>query len=196
MGARGRPMTEYYFDIETSDRDPKWSQVIAVAYQPIALNDPGGDLVMLKAWEIGEEGVLREALRLGVFDADPGRAFDFVPVGVNLLFDLTFLMDRMRLTRVMKWRAREVPRFLRDKPSKDLKAALVMMNAGDFKGCGLDRFTAKKKTAGHVIPGLWARRDYRAIERYIRDEAAGFFEVYGRVARALDTLGSELRVKG
>lgn len=188
-------MTEYYFDIETEDSDPAKNRVIAVAYQPIRFDRPDGDLRILKTWELGEASLLKRVLKLGVLEADPARAFEFVPVGVNLAFDYNFLITRMRETGVRRWTVSQVLELFHSKPMKDMKTALVMMNDGSFGGSGLDHFTRKKRSAGHVMLGLWGERNYRGIEKYIRGEAAGFFEVYGQVTGILRDMGRRMRVK-
>ena len=191
----GSRMTEYYFDIETEDRDPAKNRVIAVAYQPIRSDRPGGDLGILKGWELGEASLLKRVLKLGVFEAEPARAFEFIPVGVNLAFDYNFLITRMRKTGVRRWTLSQALEVFHSKPMKDMKTALVMMNDGSFVGSGLDRFTRKKRSAGHVMLRLWAERNYQGIEKYIRGEAAGFFEVYGQVTAILRDMGRRMRVK-
>ncbi len=187
-------MTEYYFDIETSDLDMWKEQVIAVAYQPMRFGGPAGDLSILRAWDRGGEGrVLREVMELGVLDSDRDHGFDFVPVGTNLSFDLTFLIARMDRLGIRKWSQREILDFFHDKATKDIKQPLVLMNDGEFRGSGLDSFSAIKKGRGAVVVGLWHRKDYAGIERYIREDAQAFFEVYGKIAPALADLGRKVR---
>lgn len=169
-------------------------QVIAVAYQLIAFGAPAGDLVVLRAWDRGgEERVLREVLKTGVLDASRERAFEFVPVGTNLPFDLAFLIARMGSTGIRKWTHREVLDYFHDKPTKDLKHALVLMNDGEFRGSGLDTFSAKKKSRGAAVVEMWKRRDYKGIDEYIRQDAAAFFDVYAKILPALAALGKKVR---
>lgn len=189
-------MSEYYFDIETSDSDTQKDQVIAVTFQRITFNGPSGDLTILKAWDRGGERTLLGRVRdLGVFDTVGAGAFNFVPVGFNLAYDFNFLITRMQALGVKRWTKEEVMHFFHNKPTKDIKTGVVMMNYGRFMGSGLDQFTRKKKTSGEVIPSLWAARNYNAIEDYIRDEVEGFFELYGHMAEVLLALGIKRRVK-
>ncbi len=192
-------MTEYYFDIETWDPnatgrpDPKKGQVIAVAYQAISFGRPTGSLEIRKAWERGgEKIVLKHVLDLGVFDWDTD-GFAFVPVGTNLDFDLAFLIERMALTGVRRFDAVEVLDIFREKPRIDIKTTLLLMNDGRFRGSGLDSFTKFKKSGGEVVLKLWEKKDYRAIEKYIRSDAAGFFDVYRKILPALSDLGRKVR---
>ncbi len=195
-------MTEYYFDIESWDPnttgrpDAKTGRVVAAAYQPIAFGRPRGPLKILKGWEGGDETkILKSVAQLGVLDLEPDP-FGFVPVGTNLDFDLGFLIARMALADVRRSSVEETLRIFRDKPRIDIKTCLLLMNEGRFKGSGLDSFTSLKRGKGNTVLGLWERRDYTAIETYIRREAAGFFDVYGKVAAVLHDLGDKMRVRG
>lgn len=187
-------MTEYYLDIETSDLDMWAEQVIAVAYQPIRFGAPEGHLTVLKAWNLGgEERVLRDVTRLGVFETGREHGFDFVPVGTNLSFDLTFMIARMSRLEIRKWSHREILDFFHDKATKDIKHVLVLMNDGEFRGSGLDTFSSKKKVRGAAVVEMWRRKDYRGIEEYIQQDADAFFEVYGKLVRALSAEGRAIR---
>ncbi len=147
-------MTDYYFDIETSDRDPWRDKVIAIAFQPLRLNRPDGELTILEAWKRGgEKGMLLDIQRRGLFDDEGSDAFDFIPVGTNLMFDLTFLIVRMREMGLHDWTADEVLHFFHGKPRKDIKTALVAMNDGKFEGSGLKTFSSKKRATGAAVPG-------------------------------------------
>jgi hypothetical protein len=192
-------VTEYYFDIETWDPnasgrpDPKKGQVIVVAYQPMSFGMPRGDLQIKSAWAGGgEKTVLQHVLDLGVFDCGP-RCFDFVPVGTNLTFDFAFLMERMHLTDVRRFGREEVLEILREKPRIDIKTTLLLMNDGKFKGSGLDSFTRLKRSGGVAVLKLWERKDYRAIEEYVRSDAAGFFDVYQKILPTLLEFGRKVR---
>jgi hypothetical protein len=187
-------MTDYYFDIETSDRDPWRDQVIAIAFQPLRWNRPDGELAILEAWKQGgEKGMLLDIQRRGLFDVEGLEAFDFIPVGTNLLFDLTFLIVRMRELGIRDWTTDEVLHFFHGKPRKDIKTALVAMNDGKFAGAGLDTFTSKKRSTGAVVPEMWRKKDFRALEQYVQEDAAAFLEVYGRIAEVLGSLGLDMR---
>jgi len=190
-------MNEYYFDIETSGLDLWKEQVVAVAYQPIVSGAPADDLTILKAWDRGgEERVLRQVLKLGVFEADRDNAFAFVPIGTNLLFDLTFLIARMDRLGIRKWKPREVLHFFHNKPTKDIKHVLVLMNEGRFKGSSLDAFSTKKRTGGAAVVDMWRRKDYKGIEEYIREDAEAFFEIYVKIVPSLSELGRKFSHAG
>ena len=178
-------MTEYYFDIETSRRNA----VIAVAYREIRGYKPEGDLCILRIKEETEERrLLRQVMDLGVFDTGVHK-WDFIPVGTNLRFDFTVLMDRMRATRVKPFMVDDVLDFFHHKPHKDIHDTLIFLNDGDFKGSGLDKFTTLKTVSSKEVPALWESKDFAAIDQYIRDDAAAFFDVYGFIGATLGELG-------
>jgi len=178
-------MTEYYFDIETSRRNA----VIAVAYREIRDYKPEGELGVLRIKHEGEEQrLLKEVLRLGVFDTGENM-WDFVPVGTNLRFDFTVLIDRMRAKGIKAFTADGILDFIHHKPHKDIHDTLIFLNGGDFRGSGLDKFTSLKKVSSKEVPVMWEKRDFAAIDQYIRDDAAAFFDVYDFIGRTLGELG-------
>jgi hypothetical protein len=195
-------MTQYYFDIETWDPnatgrpDPMMGQVIAVAYQPMSFGMPTGDLEIKKAWGgSSEKTVLKHVLDLGIFDWGP-NCFAFVPVGTNLDFDFAFLMERMHRSSVCQFDRQEVLEILREKPRIDIKTTLVLMNDGGFRGSSLGAFTRLKKGPGATVLKLWEKRDYHAIEEYIRSDAAAFFDVYQKMLPVLLDFGRTVRPSG
>lgn len=76
----------------------------------------------------------------------------------------------------------EVPlrTLIYDHPHIDIKPILVILNEGSFKGASLEKFIGKKDS-GAKIPEWYAKRDYAAIEKYIRDEAERFISFYQRL---------------
>jgi hypothetical protein len=187
-------MTELYLDIETTGVNFERDSVIAVALQPVSPNGRAeGDLEVLSRWELGgEKQVLEQVVERGVFDFGL-NPFDCILTGTNLLFDLSFLITRMMALGIRNWTVQEVFSFLRRRPMKDLKYTLVFMNGGKFKDSGLDTFTTKKRTSGRIVLELWQKQDFPAIERYIRDDAEGFLDVYRQIAPALSDLGKNVR---
>jgi len=199
VALNGESMTEYYFDIETWDPnetgrpDPVKGLVIALAYQAMSFGRPTGTLEIRKAWNRGgERAVLKHVLGLGAFDCG-ADAFEFVPVGTNLNFDFAFLIERMGLTGVHRFSPFEVLEIFREKPRIDIKTTLLLMNERRFKGSGLDSFTKFKGSGGAVVLKLWEKKEYRALEEYIRSDAAGFFDVYQKMLPVLADLGRKVR---
>lgn len=166
----------YYFDIETYGRgkkpDPETDKVITIQFQEIdSLNgSPKGDLCLLKEWESNEEAILRRF-------ASVFRPWDFVPVGNSLNFERRFLRAKCE-----KYGIGEILRhgdLAHDFPSIDIQPLFVILNKGEFRGCGMHNFT-KKKCDGSQIAEWYEKKDYARIEDYIRDEADAFLEFYQR----------------
>lgn len=186
-------MGEFYFDIETTGLDPAIDELVLVAYQPIKWNKPSEELRVVSRWSTkSEKELVKKVLELGILDFTDNR-FSFVPVGTNLHFDLSFVIERASFLGLAHWSRDDFSHFYRNKPMKDVSSALVMMNDGMFKGSGLDTFTKLKPSSGNVVPELWARKDFQGIEKYARADAAGFFEVYGKLSAELRDLGEALR---
>lgn len=185
-------MTEYYFDIETTGLDPRSDELLALAYQKIQWKSPSGNLQILARWNTkSETELLNNIISLGVFDSE--NPFQFIPVGTNLRFDLSFILGRCFAKRLLEWDQQRLTEFYVQKPMKDIAYSLVLMNNGRFSGSGLDTFTSLKPSDGSVVPKLWSERNYRGIEDYIRADAAGFFQVYQAITADLEQLGARLR---
>lgn len=186
-------MAEFYFDIETTGLNGRRNQAILAAFQKISHNRPDGPLVILKSWDLGGEKRLLNRIELtGVFKLGTHR-FDFVPVGKNLRFDLSFLVERMRVSRIRMWTREQLRVFFHEKPLKDIDTIVIMMNNGRFVGSGLESFSGKKSSGRRVVD-LWGARDYAGIERYVTEEAEAFFELYRKVTSALLRLGKAVRI--
>ena len=182
-------LTEYYFDIETSR-----TGVIAFAFQEIQHYAPVGGLQIWLIRTASDEKIMLKGVQdLGVLDWREERRWRFVPVGTNLRYDFTVLIDRMTATGVRRWTPREILALFEEKPRKDIHDTLVLMNDGEFKGSGLDTFTTLKTVSSKEVPKMWDRRDLPSIEKYIRDDAAAFFDVYGKLGPALSALGKKIR---
>lgn len=186
-------MAEYYFDIETPGPEKGGEPALSVAWQRLKRNRAAGEINILKSWEMGgRKKVLKEVLRLGVFDwaKDP---WEFIPVGMNLMFDFHVLIGQMEEAKVKQWTKDDVWAFLRNKPFKDIKPVLVLMNDGRFQDAGLHNFAAKKPESSDEVIARWRAGDYKGVDEYIRGEAEGFVELYDRVARHLAQLGFQIR---
>lgn len=187
-------MPEYYFDIETPGKDKSGELALSIAWQRIQCNRPQGKLQGMKSWKDGgQKAVLKKVLELGVFDTQSPTKWDFIPVGRNLNFDFLTLNDRMRETGVKNWSLESVFDFLHNKPMKDLDTTLILMNDGNFKGSGLDQFTAKKPGTGADVIEMGMNGDLDSIDRYIEGEVAGFMELYHAIAEELAKFGKPLR---
>jgi len=120
----------YYFDMETTGIEPRINQIITIQYAELNIEDlePLTDLMILKIWETdNEKNLIKKFIDESNFFNEP---FTFIPLGVNVLFDLTFLYKRAKyygLIDIPYWK------ILRDKPFIDLKTPLVLMNNLKFK---------------------------------------------------------------
>ncbi|MBD3406638.1 MAG: hypothetical protein GF411_11035 [Candidatus Lokiarchaeota archaeon] len=165
-------MTEYYLDIETLGVNPERNKLITIQYQQLdtKTGKPTGPLTILKEWESSEKEMLRDFLDI----INPDNAWDFIPVGYNLRFELYFLQARLR--KILKldlsdeWLYYDLPRI-------DVKSTIVMMNKGQFKGSSLEWFTKSELHDSQV--SIWyARKEYHMIEEYIKDAANRFLHAY------------------
>jgi hypothetical protein len=185
-------MAEYYFDVATTGTDPAQHEVLAVGLQPLQGSRPMGPLSILTQWEYGgERGLLQAVYRSDVFAV---ASFDYVLVGPNLLrFDLPFLMERMDGLGVRPWPRAVATRYLAEKPSLDLRSVLVLLNGRRFDGSGLQNFSRRPIIPGEEVPKMWARKDYRGIETYMRQHAEAFLEIYGQILPRLADIGRDMR---
>ena len=170
-------MPHYYLDIETSGLDENIDQIITVQYQKVSVTtgEPIGPLVILKAWEHGEENIVKVISTLMLEDL-----WNFVPIGNNLTFEFKFLSAKIRKylgTPIT------VETFV-SRPHIDIKPIMILANGGKFKGCHL---VLGKKNTGAVIPIWYEERKFDLIEDYIHDEAKCFLQF---VSKAQQILGN------
>ena len=100
------------------------------------------------------------------------RYFDFIPIGFNLPFEFKFLFHKFK-----EFGNPIDPFHIIDKPSIDMKSIFVILNNGNFSGCGLDKFT-NKKSEGHLVGPRYTEKRYEELEEYIRQEAGEFINAY------------------
>jgi hypothetical protein len=172
----------YYFDIETTGVEPGINMLLTIQYARLSRDfEPESDLTILKVWEFSSErDLIKFFLEESRLFEDP---FTFVPVGVNLLFDLIFLYKIARLYRLV---SRPLADILRDKAFIDLKPVLVVLNNCEFRGYNkfIDMHMTTE-TRGQDIPVLYARREYNRIVEYIRDEYQATLKVLRQVKEIL-----------
>lgn len=175
-------MSEYYLDIETNAKgqspDVENDEILTIQFQRLGSRSgrEEGDLTILKSWESSEKEILKKFYNI----FQPTKPFEFIPIGMNLNFDLFMLHNRWKRINI------EVPlrTLIYDHPYIDIKPILVILNDGSFKGASLERFIGKKDT-GAKIPEWYANRDYVAIERYIHDEAERFIHFYQKLKKKI-----------
>jgi hypothetical protein len=154
-------MPEYYLDIETNSKGIKPTtddEILTIQYQK--LNTKTGreedDLTILKSWESSEKQILTTFHR--VFQ--PEKSFAFIAIGMNLNFDFFLLHNRWKRIDISV----SLETLFYTLPYIDVKPIIVLLNEGSFKGARLDKFTGKERS-GAIIPELYAKRDYAAIEQ-------------------------------
>jgi len=171
---------EYYFDIETTGLDPDDDRIITFQYQELSQVSgvPLTKLVVAKEWDDDcSEGAILEWIKELLIDPP---FWKFVPVGNNLLFDLTFIAARMRT-----YFNEDFSIQLINRPFIDIKHVLVMINGGHFRN--YSRMIAKTDF-GSNVPIWYQKKQYEKIVNYVEMEAEAFVRTYGILKRNLPAL--------
>jgi len=174
----GPEMPHYYLDIETTGLDENNDEIITIQYQKVSVitGKPIGPLTILKAWQHGEENIVKEIATLLL-----GDIWDFVPVGNNLTFEFKFISAKIR-----KYLGQEIDvEDLVSRPHIDIKSIMILANRGKFKGC---HSVLGNKSSGVNVPVWYEQGRFDLIEEYIQDEAKCFLQF---VSRAQQSLGTE-----
>ena len=168
-------MPEFYLDIETYspvkpidfNKDP----IISVAYQQIdgKTGKELGPLTILKSWESSEKEMLTKFYN--IFNV--ANRWAFIPIGYKLA-DFDFVMMG---THFRKYGLNISATTLYNHPYIDLYPVALLCNGGEFKGCSLQAL-AGKQGSGASISDWYTKKDYSAIEFYIKDEAKSFINLY------------------
>jgi uncharacterized protein YprB with RNaseH-like and TPR domain len=81
-----------YFNIETTGVKPGINMVVTIQYAKVSRDfEPDSELTILKVWEFSSErDLVKFFLEESKFFENP---FVFVPVGVNLLYDVIYLYN-------------------------------------------------------------------------------------------------------
>ena len=171
-------MPRYYLDIETHSicprPNPLRDQIITIQYQKIdPYGEPVGDLTILKSWESSEENIVKEFYSRFMQNR---KTWDFIPVGFNLGFEFDFF--RFKFAKYIGTMMSESDFY--NMPYIDMKHLAVMLNGGQFKGSGLDKFSSKP-CSGSVIRDYYENKNYDAIDDYIRTETDAFMDFYRKV---------------
>ena len=116
-------MRHCYFDIETTGLDPNKDKILTFQYQELSQvsGTPLTKLLIVKEWDYDySETKILEWLKTLLIDSP---FWKFVPVGNNLVFDLSFIAARMRI-----YFHADFLMQLINRPFIDLKHVLVMIN--------------------------------------------------------------------
>ncbi|MFH0971822.1 MAG: hypothetical protein V1835_04615 [Candidatus Micrarchaeota archaeon] len=173
-------MAKFYFDIETYGPNiapsPFTDKIITVQYQPLddATGEAKGDLVILKEWESNEAEILKKIWPML-------KKWEFIMVGNNLSYERRFLIEK---ARQYGWFNLNEYQLNYEFPAIDLQSIFVILNKGQFRGCGMHNFT-EKKMDGSKIKGWYENSQYAEIENYVKDEAAGFIKFYSELCKKL-----------
>ena len=173
-------MPEYYLDIETTGLDPNRDRIITFQYQELSQVSgiPLTKLVIAKEWDDDcSEGMILEWMKELLIDSP---FWKFVPVGNNLLFDLSFIAARMRTYFHADFSIQ-----LTNRPFIDIKHILVMINGGHFRN--YSRMIAKTDFGGNV-PLWYQKKQYEKIINYIEMEAEAFVRTYSILKRNMPAL--------
>ena len=164
-------MGNFYLDIETTGLDADVDEILTIQYQELDRysGEAIGKLIILKAWESSEKGIIERFLRdtsfLDSYD------FSFIPVGYNLYFEHSFLKRRAEI--------HGLPEIdILSKPFIDLRAIGILMKGGEFRGSGLSDITVKEGS-GRMILIWFDAGDYDRIVEYIKIEAVEFLRFLG-----------------
>jgi hypothetical protein len=184
-------MAEYYFDTEVgyeedgyelfirgeSELHPECCRIITIQFQKLdELGNPAEPLQVLKEWEMGEEGIIREFSKF----LNPKKAWQFIPVGYNLMFDLGMLKGR-----AAKYGMKYDDWFISNTlPTIDLRHICLGMNGFKFAGSGLDRFCNKPRS-GELVPVWYLNKEYEKILEYVKKESEEFISLYRKLKHAL-----------
>jgi len=173
-------VARYYLDIETYSKgsrpNPIEDEIITIQFQKMNAEGKAIDqLNILKAWEHSEESIVNHFYNRFYLGK---REWDFVPVGFNLSFEFDFL--RFKFAKYLGKNLNEA--YFHSRPYVDLKHFVILMNRGEFKGSGLDKFS-KKKCNGSAIRGWYEKKDFGLIENYITEETDAFLELYQNIVK-------------
>ena len=177
-------LTEYYFDIETTGINFDKDEIITIQWQELdgCTGKPIGKLDILKRWDSSEEDILKK-----FYPNLTCNPWNFIFIGKNLYFDFCMLNERLQHYGIGKIDLR----CLTERVSVDIKAILVVMNGGSFKG--YNKLLPKTNlTPNDTIPKLYGEKKYPEIIKYIEDETKDFIKSYQVLKKELPKLKSLL----
>jgi hypothetical protein len=182
-------MPAYYFDMEGiksgEKADPATDMLITIAYQKMELTtgEPLGELKILREWESSEKEIVTSFYHEFFRPEVPFTRF--IPVGMGLEYEYEMLMAKAAQYNLPAITSHEL--YYR-RPRFDMKAIIILLNDGRFNGARLDTFSAKKSDVG-LIKGWYEKKDFRKIERCLRDEADGFSRLLQYLNKNKDLMG-------
>jgi len=176
---------EYYFDTETTGLSPQKDKIITIQWQRINgfTGEPIGELQMLKEWESSEKEILKGFLPNLMCE----KPFDFIMVGKNLMFDFTFLSNKLEKYGLGKLDLN----YCYERVTLDIKPILVMVNKGNF--IGYDKVLDKTGDLAKVkVYQLYKEGKYPEIIKYVEKETKVFLKAYQTLKREMPSLAKHL----
>lgn len=163
----------YYFDSETTSKDPTEAQLITIQYQRLGSYDfhPTGPLEILKSWEMSEKEML-------LAFAPKFVKWEFMPVGQNLRYDYVVLNRRIEANGLRESFIPKTLEAILDFPDWDAKYAMVMKHGLSFSG--YDKVAGGPEGGSKRAAELIAAKDWPKLEQYIRDEHEAFMAFVNR----------------
>jgi len=159
-----KPLTEWYFDVETEGTDPQQDRILTIQYQSLEDGVPRGSFQILAEWEWGEKELVRLIVEKGLLDP----TWDFVPVGNRLKFDITFVMEKAEKYGIKKFTVEGLRYYWFNKPLMDIAPVILLMNSGRFSGSSISGFSEKRNSS--QVPGLHREGRYSDIIEYVTRE--------------------------
>ncbi len=162
-------MTNYYLDIETTGLKPDSSKITTIQYQELdsRTGESIGDLIILKSWDSSEKEIVEEFSKM----FDRNNRWKFIAHGYNLKFEHDFLLEKSKEYNL------ENTIILLENPTIDLHPVGILMNAGNFKGSGLDKISGKGQDGMYALE-CYCEKRYDLLIKYIQDEAREYIKLY------------------
>ena len=182
-------MPAYYFAMEGyhagEKPDPADDTVITIQYQKIDLTsgEPLEKLTILKEWESSEKSIVTTFYNQ--FFRPEVRVTHFIPVGMNLDYAYEMIIAKCKKYNLPPITSHQL---YYDRPRLDLRSFLVLLNDGRFAGARLDTFSSKKSDTGRI--NTWyEKKEFKPIERTLRDEAETFLKLFQYLSKYKTRLG-------
>lgn len=167
-------MSQYYIHLETTGFNKDRDQIISISYQPIGKDcKPSGDLTVLKEWESNEKQIVEEFHKTFYCAGN----WNFIPIGYNLVFELTFLWAKFK-----KYNLSVIPldEFIYERPLVECKYSSIIGNNLSFRGTGLD-VVSGKNDSGMNVSGWYKIGDFKKVESCIIQETEIFMEFFKKL---------------
>lgn len=176
-------MTFVYLDIETEGINPERDKIVTIQYQFLNSElSPTSKLIILKSYESSEEEIIKKFFE----EFQINSTWGFIPLGYNLIFDITFIIKKFIKYGLMK-KENEIIDFLFKKPYLDVKPLFIFINNNSFKGSGLDVLTNKKHSGNYALE-MYSKKEYKLLEEYITQETESFLEAIRKVFNKINQL--------